>query len=174
MIYNKTIKQDKFIIMVKKYNVKKLENDKPNHIITNSETDKSNHVYHVITNLEDKYNILKDGVILLKDWVYYIDYTECNLNTQTFTFVEVVSGQFNCVDRNGEFLFKDDFKNYAHLENFTRIILNNNTVTLINSFGQILDTVFNENIYVKNDAIENINGVELGKIGVDFKFINNK
>ena len=48
--------------MVKKYNVKKLENDKPNHIITNSETDKSNHVYHVITNPEDEYNILKDGL----------------------------------------------------------------------------------------------------------------
>lgn len=161
--------------MVKKYNVKKLENDKPNHIITNSKTDKSNHVYHVITNPEDEYNILKDGVILLKDWVYYIDYTECNLNTQTFTFVEVVSEQYNCVNRNGEFLFKDNFKNYVYLENFTRIKLNNNNVTLINSLGQILDTEFNETIYIKNDIIiENINGVELGKIGVDFKFINNK
>lgn len=161
--------------MVKKYNVKKLENDKPNHVITNSETDKSNHIYHVIMNLEDdQYNILKDGVILLKDWVYYIDYTECNLNTQTFIFVEIFNDQYNCVDRNGEFLFKDDFKNYAHLENFTRIKLNNNNVTLINSLGQILDTEFNETIYVIDDTIENINGVKLGKIGVDFKFINNK
>lgn len=161
--------------MVKKYNVKKLENDKPNHIITNSETDKSNHIYHVIANLEDdQYNILKDGVILLKDWVYYIDYTECNLNTQTFTFVEVVREQYNCVNRNGEFLFKDNFKNYVYLENFIRIKLNNNNITLINSFGQILDTEFNEIIYIKNDIIENINSVELGKIGVDFKFINNK
>ena len=149
--------------MAKKYNVKKLENDK------------SNHIYHVILNLEDdQYNILKDGVILLKDWVYYIDYTECNLNTQTFTFVEVVSEQYNCVNRNGEFLFKDNFKNYVYLENFTRIKLNNNNITLINSFGQILDTEFNEIIYIKNDIIENINSVELGKIGVDFKFINNK
>lgn len=150
--------------MVKKYNIKKLENDK------------ANHIYHVITNLEDdQYNILKDGVILLKDWVYYIDYTECNLNTQTFTFVEVVSEQYNCVNRNGEFLFKDNFKNYVYLENFTRIKLNNNNVTLINSLGQILDTEFNETIYIKNDIIiENINSVELGKIGVDFKFINNK
>lgn len=162
--------------MVKKYNVKKLKNDKPNHIITNSETDKSNHVYHVIRNLEDdQYNILKDGVILLKDWVYYINYTECNLNTQPFTFVEVVREQYNCVNRNGEFLFKDNFKNYAYFENFTRIKLNNNNVTLINSLGQILDTEFNETIYIKNDIIiENINSVELGKIGIDFKFINNK
>ena len=161
--------------MVKKYNVKKLENDKPNHIITNSETDKSNHIYHVIMNpKDDQYNILKDGVILLKDWVYYIDYTECNLNTQTFIFVEIVSEQYNCINRNGEFLFKDNFKDYAYLENFTSIKLNNNNITLINSFGQILDTEFNEIIYIKNDIIENINSVELGKIGVDFKFINNK
>lgn len=155
--------------MVKKYNVKNLQHNKPNH------NNQSNHIYHVIMNLEDdQYNILKDGVILLKDWVYYIDYTECNLNTQPFTFVEVVSEQYNCVNRNGEFLFKDNFKNYVYLENFTRIKLNNNNVTLINSLGQILDTEFNETIYIKNDIIENINSVELGKIGIDFKFINNK
>ena len=155
--------------MVKKYNVKNLQHNKPNH------NNQFNHIYHVITNLEDdQYNILKDGVILLKDWVYYIDYTECNLNTQTFTFVEVVSEQYNCVNRNGEFLFKDNFKNYVYLKNFTRIKLNNNNVTLINSLGQILDAEFNEIIYIKNDIIENINSVELGKIGIDFKFINNK
>lgn len=156
--------------MVKKYNVKNLQHNKPNH------NNQPNDIYHVIMNPEDdQYNILKNGVILLKKWVYYIDYTECNLNTQTFTFVEVVSEQYNCVNRNGEFLFKDNFKNYVYLENFTRIKLNNNNITLINSFGQILDTEFNEIIYIKNDIIiENINSVELGKIGVDFKFINNK
>lgn len=156
--------------MVKKYNVKNLQHNKPNH------NNQSNDIYHVIMNPEDdQYNILKNGVILLKDWVYYIDYTECNFNTQTFTFVEVVSEQYNCINRNGEFLFKDNFKNYAYLENFTRIKLNNNNITLINSLGQILDTEFNETIYVENDIIKNINGgAELGKIGVDFKFINNK
>ena len=155
--------------MVKKYNVKK-------HNVKNLENDKSDHVYHVVMDLKtDQYNILKNGVVLLKDWVYHIDDDICNLNNKAFTFVEVTQDQYNCVNRNGEFLFKDNFKNYVYLENFTRIKLNNNNVTLINSLGQILDTEFNETIYIKNDIIiENINSVELGKIGVDFKFINNK
>ena len=161
--------------MVKKYNVKNLQHNKPNH------NNQSNDIYHVIMNPEDdQYNILKNGVILLKKWVYYIDYSEHNLNTHNFTFVEIFSDQYdgsdqyNCVDRNGKFLFKDNFKNYTCFENFTRIKLNNGSTTLINSFGQILDTVFNETIYVKDDIIENVNSIELGKIGVDFKFINNK
>ena len=155
--------------MVKKYNVKKNN-------VKNLENDKSDHVYHVVMDLKtDQYNILKNGVVLLKDWVYHIDDDICNLNNKAFTFVEVTQDQYNCVNRNGEFLFKDNFKNYVYLENFTRIKLNNNNVTLINSLGQILDTEFNETIYIKNDIIiENINSVELGKIGVDFKFINNK
>ena len=156
--------------MVKKYNVKKLQHDKSNH------DNQSNDIYHVIMNPEDnQFNILKNGVILLKKWVYYINYSEHNLNTHNFTFVEVVSEQYNCVNRNGEFLFKDNFENYTCFENFTRIKLDNDSTTLINSFGQILDTVFNETIYVKDDIIESVNsGAKLGKIGVDFKFINNK
>ena len=156
--------------MIKKYNVKKLQCDKPNH------NNQSNDIYHIIMNPEDdQYNILKNGFILLKKWVYYIDYTECNLNTHPFTFVEIFSDQYNCVNRNGEFLFKNAFRDYKCFENFTRITLDNGGTTLINPFGQILDTVFNETIYVTNDIVENINGgAKLGKIGVDFKFINNK
>lgn len=157
--------------MVKKYNVKKLQCDK-----STPGDNQPNDIYHVIMNPEDdQYNILKNGIILLKKWVYYIDYSEHDLNTHNFTFVEIFSDQYNCVDRNGEFLFKDNFKNYTCFENFTRIKLDNGSTTLINPFGQILDTVFNETIYVKDDIIESINGgAKLGKIGVDFKFINNK
>ena len=154
--------------MVKKYNVKK-------HNVKNLENDKSDHVYHVVMDLKtDQYNILKNGVVLLKDWVYYIDDDICNLNNKAFTFIEVTQDQYNCVNRNGEFLFKDNFKGYMHFKNFARIVLNDNTNTLINSLGQILDTTFNETIYIENDVIENVKGVQFGKLGVDFKFINNK
>lgn len=151
---------------VKKHNVKNLENLK---------NDECNHVYHVVMDLKtDQYNILKNGVVLLKDWVYHIDDDICNLNNKAFTFVEVTQDQYNCVNRNGEFLFKDNFKSYTHFKNFARIVLNDNSNTLINSLGQILDTTFNETIYIENDIIENVKGVQFGKLGVDFKFINNK
>ena len=151
---------------VKKHNVKNLENLK---------NDECNHVYHVVMDLKtDQYNILKNGVVLLKDWVYHIDDDICNFNNKAFTFVEVTQDQYNCVNRNGEFLFKDNFKNYTHFKNFARIVLNDNSNTLINSLGQILDTTFNETIYIENDIIENVKGVQFGKLGVDFKFINNK